>query len=119
MRQITDVRPSRRATTHVTNTSCGVVGPYLATIHPKQTHQTTTMNMRSALLVLLAVPVADAFVAPRHSASRSAAAAVGAPIGHQLPMVSMEPAQRSLLVMNAAALDEMIVMKISILPVIG
>lgn len=63
------------------------------------------MNMRSALLALLAVPMADAFVAPRHS-GRSASVTVGTPIiSHQLPMMgSMEPAaQRSPLVMNAAA----------------
>ena len=43
---------------------------------------------------------------PRHSAGRSAAVTVGAPIiSHQLPMMgsAMEPTQRSFLVMNAAA----------------
>jgi len=56
------------------------------------------MNTRSALLLLLAVPVTDAFVPPRNP-RRSAAIAT---IGHQLSLAS-EPVQRSFIVMNAAA----------------
>ena len=66
----------------------------LLSTHTPRPLSTPRMNMRSALLLLLAVPAAGAFVAPRHAAGRSKAGV--ATIAHQLPMVS-EPIQRSLL----------------------